>query len=78
MADLDSVRWNDEARGKILADADGVLRDAVADVARDYAGDGWEAAFQSLNERLKTRFIDYEPGPDVRKFAEMIAAGDFA
>lgn len=78
MTALDSVHWNDEARDKILTDADRVLQEAVAETARDFDGDGWEAAFAALNEKLKGRFIDYEPGPDVRKYAEMIAAGDFA
>lgn len=27
------IRWNDEARGKILDDADRVLREAVVDLA---------------------------------------------
>ncbi|RKR74798.1 hypothetical protein [Frondihabitans australicus] len=77
MAGLESVRWNDEARSKILSDADNVLRDAVSAVAREFTGTSWEDAFRALNERLKERFIDYEPGPDVRKYAEAIAAGDY-
>lgn len=76
--DLQNVRWNDEARAKILDDADAVLREAVRAVADEFTGSTWEDAFQSLNEKLKERFIDYEPGPDVRKYAERIAAGDFA
>jgi len=40
-------------------------------------GDSWEDAFAALNERLKGRFIDYEPGPDVRKYAEAIVRGDY-
>lgn len=78
VAELTDVRWNDEARDKILSDADSVLRDAVTDVADGFEGGSWEDAFKALNERLKGRFIDYEPGPDVRKYAEMIAAGEFA
>lgn len=78
MTDLNEVRWNDEAREKILTDADNVLREAVTDVARGFDGDSWEDAFAALNERLKGRFIDYEPGPDVRKYAEGIAAGAFS
>lgn len=78
MADLDDVRWNDAARDKIVSDADGVLRDAVSDVARESSGQPWEESFKALNERLKGRFVDYEPGPDVRKYAEAIERGDYA
>jgi hypothetical protein len=78
MADLTDVVWNDEARDKILTDADRVLQEAVRDVAAETGeGDSWEDAFAALNERLKGRFIDYEPGPDVRKYAEAIARGDY-
>jgi hypothetical protein len=78
MADLTDVVWNDEARDKILTDADRVLQEAVRDVAAE-TGEGapWEDAFAALNERLKGRFIDYEPGPDVRKYAEAIVRGDY-
>lgn len=78
MTELADVRWNDEARDKMLSDADTVLRDAVKDVAQGFDGASWEDAYAALNERLKGRFIDYQPGPDVRKYAEGIAAGDFA
>jgi hypothetical protein len=78
MADLTDVVWNQEARDKILTDADRVLQDAVREVAAEHEGDDWEPAFAALNERLKGRFIDYEPGPDVRKYAEAIARGDYS
>jgi len=78
MASITEVHWNDEARDKIVTDADKVLQDAVTDVARGFEGDSWEAAFTALNARLKDRFIDYEPGPDVRKYAEAIAAGEYS
>jgi len=78
MADLTDVVWNDEARDKILTDADRVLQEAVRDVSAETGeGDSWEDAFAALNERLKGRFIDYEPGPDVRKYAEAIVRGDY-
>lgn len=71
------VRWNDEARAKILSDADRVLREAVEEVSQTLSGKPWEESFQALNEKLKGRFIDYEPGPDVRKYAEAIEHGEF-
>jgi len=78
MADLNDVRWNDEARDKILTDADNVLRDAVRDAAAAHSGKSWEESFKAINEAVKDRFIDYEPGPDVRKYAEAIERGEFS
>ena len=37
-----------------------------------------DEAFAQLNGRLKDRFIDYEPGPDIRKYADAIVAGEFS
>lgn len=77
-----SIQWNDEARAKILDDADSVLREAVLSTARSYqeAGDAPDSdeVYAELNSKLKDRFIDYEPGPDVRKYADAIVAGEFS
>ena len=73
---MTNIRWNDEARAKILDDSDRVLRDAVLEIASATPGIGSDEAFEQLNARLKTRFIDYEPGPDIRKYADAIAAGE--
>lgn len=72
----DDIRWNDEARTKILEDSDRVLREAVLDIAATHADGSWEDAFAELNARLKDQFIDFEPGPDLRKYAEAIVAGE--
>lgn len=75
--DTSEIVWNEPARAKILDDADRVLREAVIEVAS--LGDrSSDQAFAELNARLKDRFIDYEPGPDLRKYADAIAAGEFA
>ena len=75
--DISDVTWNEQARAKILDDADAVLRDAVRSVAA--SGEiSSDDAFAQLNTLLKDRFIDYEPGPDIRKYADAIAAGEFA
>ena len=71
----DEIRWNDEAHTKILDDSDRVLREAVLDIASGEQLTS-DAAFEELNARLKNRFIDYEPGPDIRKYADAIANGD--
>jgi len=72
----EEIRWNEPARAKILDDADGVLREAVLDIARSGDGISSDDAFIELNRRMKDRFIDYEPGPDIRKYADAIAAGE--
>lgn len=73
----EDIRWNDEARNKILADADRVLREAVVALGETMAGQPSDDVYAKLVARLKGRFIDFEPGPDVRKYADAIAAGDF-
>ena len=72
----EDIRWNEPARAKILDDADAVLREAVLDIARTQGGISSDDAFVELNRRMKDRFIDYEPGPDIRKYADAIAAGE--
>ena len=69
------ITWNDEAKTKILIDADKVLREAVVDLAASTTGASTEEVFAALNSRLKDRFIDYEPGPDIRKYADAISSG---
>lgn len=70
------IRWNDEARAKIVDDADGVLRDAVVDLASTMADHSSDDVYEALNARLKNRFIDYKPGPDIRTYADAIVAGE--
>lgn len=72
------IQWNEPARAKILEDADRLLREAVLDIAGSHDGASSDEAFAELNSRLKDRFIDYEPGPDIRKYADAIAAGEFS
>lgn len=74
--EISEIAWNEPARAKILEDADHVLREAVLDVAREHGGGSSDQAFAALNAKLKDRFIDYEPGPDIRKYADAIAAGE--
>jgi hypothetical protein len=76
--DATEIRWNEQARAKILDDSDRVLREAVLAVAGSHGGGSSDDAFAELNARLKDRFIDYEPGADLRKYADAIAAGEIA
>jgi hypothetical protein len=70
------ISWNDEARAKILDDSDRVLREAVLDLASSAGEKSSDDVYAELFARLKDRFIDFEPGPDIRKYADAIAAGE--
>ncbi|WP_424448678.1 hypothetical protein [Microbacterium arborescens] len=73
---ISEIHWNDEARQKVLDDADRVLQDAVAAVAgTDDAADA-DKAYAALVSHMKDKFIDWEPGPDVRTYADALAAGE--
>jgi len=72
------IRWNDEAREKILSDSDKLLRDTVLELADSMTGEDSDAIFAELNGRLKVHFIDYETGPDIRKYADAIAAHELS
>jgi hypothetical protein len=76
--DIADVQWNEQARDKILTDSDRVLQEAVREVAASDAASSSDAAFAELIKRLEGRFIDFEPGPDIRRYADAIAAGEFA
>jgi hypothetical protein len=71
------ISWNDEARAKILDDSDRVLREAVLELGKTLSGHESDEAYEQLFARLKDRFIDFEPGPDIRKYADAIVAGEF-
>ncbi|MDN4639052.1 hypothetical protein QCD70_02220 [Agreia sp. PsM10] len=72
------IVWNDEARAKILDDSDRVLREAVLELSKTLEGHESDEAYEQLFARLKDRFIDFKPGPDIRKYADAIVAGDIA
>ncbi len=75
--DISDVKWNDEARGKILRDSDRVLQEAVQTVNGELAGEDWEKSYARLMQLLEGRFIDFKPGPDIRKYAEAIQNREF-
>ncbi|MEF2976692.1 hypothetical protein [Subtercola sp. YIM 133946] len=72
------IAWNDEARAKILDDSDRVLREAVLDLSRTMTGHDADEVYSALYAQLKDRFIDFEPGPDIRTYADAIANGEIA
>ena len=53
-----------------------MLRDAVLELSATMANASSDEVYAELNSRLKDRFIDYKPGPDIRRFADAIAAHD--
>ncbi|MGS0687454.1 hypothetical protein ACVBEQ_20250 [Nakamurella sp. GG22] len=72
------IRWNEPARAKILDDSDRVLREAVLDLGKSMSGESSDAVYAELYKRLEGRFIDFEPGPDIRKYADAIVNGEFS
>ena len=54
-----------------------MLRDAVLDLVQTMSGRDADEVYSALYARLKGRFIDFEPGPDIRRYADAIARGDF-
>lgn len=72
------IRWNEPARAKILDDSDRVLREAVLELSTSMSGESSDAVYAELYKRLEGRFIDFEPGPDVRKYADAIVSGEFS
>lgn len=72
------ITWNDEARAKILEDSDRVLREAVLELGKTLSGRESDEAYEQLFSRMKDKFIDFKPGPDIRKYADAIVAGEFA
>ncbi|MDQ3628824.1 MAG: hypothetical protein M3419_08450 [Actinomycetota bacterium] len=69
------VRWNEQARQKILQDADRVLQEVVRELNEEMSGQPWSEVYEQLFARLQPRSIDFKPGPDLRTYAEAIQDG---
>ena len=74
--ELQDVKWNDQAREKILLDADRALQEAVQEAASSLSGSDKDRVYKFLYEKLKDQFVDFQPGPDLTKYAEAVASGD--
>lgn len=70
--EISDVKWNEEARQKILNDADRALQQAVSSMPEGNRDDVYELLF----EKLKGQFVDFEPGPDLGKYADAVAQGE--
>lgn len=76
--ELQDVKWNDQAREKILLDADRALQDAVKEAATSLPDAGKDEVYKFLFEKLKPQFVDFQPGPDLTQYAEAVAGGEFS
>lgn len=75
--ELNDVKWNEQAREKILLDADRALQEAVSTAAETMAGADREEIYKFLFERLQPQFVDFKPGPDLSEYADAVANGQF-
>ncbi|MEV7636393.1 hypothetical protein AB0N71_09485 [Pseudarthrobacter enclensis] len=76
--ELQDVTWNEQAREKILLDADNALRDAVREAASSLPGAGKDEVYKFLYEKLQPQFVDFQPGPDLTRYAEAVARGELS
>ncbi|WP_461189572.1 hypothetical protein [Arthrobacter sp. Z4-13] len=76
--ELQDVKWNDQARQKILLDADRALQEAVKEAASSMSEAGKDEVYKFLFEKLKDQFVDFQPGPDLTQYAEAVAGGEFS
>ena len=76
--ELKDVSWNEQAREKILLDADRALQEAVREAASSLANAGKDEVYKFLFEQLKDQFVDFQPGPDLTKYAEAVANGEIS
>lgn len=75
---ISDVKWNEPAREKILSDADKALQEAVKEAATSHSGEDRDQVYKFLFEKLQPQFVDFEPGPDLSKYADAVANGEFA
>ncbi|MGX5715732.1 hypothetical protein [Arthrobacter sp. MAHUQ-56] len=76
--ELQDIKWNEQAREKILLDADRALQEAVREAASSLSGADKDHVYKFLFEKLKDQFVDFQPGPDLTKYAEAVASGELA
>ncbi|MCQ6269845.1 hypothetical protein M8J71_05020 [Pseudarthrobacter sp. R1] len=76
--ELKDVTWNEQAREKILLDADRALQEAVREAATTLSNADKDEVYKFLFEQLKDQFVDFQPGPDLTKYAEAVAGGELA
>lgn len=75
--DINHVKWNEQAREKILSDADKALQQAVQEAASTHSGGDRDEVYKFLFEKLQPQFVDFKPGPDLSRYADAVANGEF-
>ena len=75
--ELNDVKWNEQAREKILQDADRALQEAVREAATTMPDGNRDQIYKFLFEKLKDQFVDFQPGPDLSEYADAVANGGF-
>lgn len=76
--ELNDVKWNEQARAKILLDADRALQEAVQSAATTLSNADKDEVYKFLFEQLRDQFVDFQPGPDLTRYAEAVVNGDFS
>ncbi|MHA7239245.1 hypothetical protein [Arthrobacter sp. TMS1-12-1] len=74
--ELSTIGWNQEARDKILLDADRALQEAVREAAETLEGKSRDEVYEFLFQKLQPQFVDFKPGPDLSACADAVASGD--
>ncbi|MBG6183686.1 hypothetical protein IWX75_001837 [Arthrobacter sp. CAN_A6] len=74
--ELSTIGWNEEARQKILLDADRALQSAVREAAQTLKGSSRDEIYEFLFQKLQPQFVDFKPGPDLGKCADAVANGE--
>lgn len=74
--ELSTIGWNQEARDKILLDADRALQGTVREAAETMDGKSRDEVYEFLFQKLKPQFVDFKPGPDLSACADAIAGGE--
>lgn len=74
--ELSTIGWNEEARQKILLDADRALQSAVREAAETLKGSSRDEIYEFLFKKLEPQFVDFKPGPDLGNCADAVANGE--
>lgn len=74
--ELSTIGWNQEARDKILHDADRALQEAVRKAVETMDGKSRDEVYEFLFSELQPQFVDFKPGPDIGACADAVANGE--
>lgn len=72
---IHEVRWNEEARKKILVDADHALQEALRNASNSLPESNRNEVYESVFKELEGQFVDFEPGPDLGDYVDALVEG---